>query len=693
MKRILIFTLLLVLLVSTAAAAVDYPVDSPYETYVYNSSNNPIAIPSTYQVDRIIYGTDISDVNFRDLDDIFYDGHDRLYICDAGNNRILVTDKGFSVVKILETFDNNGVADAFNAPTGIFANGENIYVADSKNGRIVMFKRDTFELVRVFEKPDVSLLGESFNYVPARLAVDKAGRIYVIAEGINQGLLCLDEEGEFTSFLGAPQVVPNFIDIIWRKIATEAQRKQMESYVPTEYDSVQIDKYGFLYVTSQTSEKIPVGKINSNGKNVLIKLRENAEYGDKAYLKKLGEATYMPRFADVALADNDVYYTLDSQTGRIFGYSEDGYMLYAFGITGSQKGTFRSPSAIEYMDGKLLVADRSKGNITVLSKTAFGAKVHKALELYNSGKYDEAESLWKEVGLDASGYTLSIIGLAKIDMQKGLYRQAMKRLKPIREHYLYTLAFSNWRDNFIRDNFIWLLLAGAAIIVVFILVRKYVFNLQSIKKVKESWIYKGFKYGNYVMFHPFDGFWDLKWEKKGNTGSATLIVVLFFFLYGLRAQFSGYVVTKTVSEEVNALYNITLMFLPLLFYVIANWCFTTLMDGKGTLTDIYIATAYALKPYVLFSIPLFILSHVLTDQEASFYQFADVVCLIWILALLFVGLMVTHDYSLPKTVLSVILILIGICLIIFILLLLVHIVQDVYQFVYNSYRELSFRFY
>ena len=141
------------------------------------------------------------------------------------------------------------------------------------------------------------------------------------------------------------------------------------------------------------------------------------------------------------------------------------------------------------------------------------------------------------------------------------------------------------------------------------------------------------------------------------------------------------------------LYGVALIFLPLCFWVIANWCITTLMDGKGTLKDIVIATCYALKPYVLLSIPMFLASHFLTADEFGFYQFADTVIMIWVFALLFLGLMVTHDYSLSKSVLSVLLILVGVCLIIFILLLLIHIIQEVYLFIYNSYTEITFRSY
>ena len=195
------------------------------------------------------------------------------------------------------------------------------------------------------------------------------------------------------------------------------------------------------------------------------------------------------------------------------------------------------------------------------------------------------------------------------------------------------------------------------------------------------------------MLPPFDGFWDQKLEKRGKLKSALLIAVLFFFLYAVRLQFSGYVATKTISDEVNVLFDVIMLLLPLLFFIIANWCFTTLMDGKGNMTDIIIATCYALKPYVVFAVPMLLFSNVLTASELPFYTVFDTIIWGWVICLLIISLMITHDYSLGKTILTVILVLIGICLIIFIILLVISIAQNIYSFVYNLYQEMTFRSY
>ena len=96
---------------------------------------------------------------------------------------------------------------------------------------------------------------------------------------------------------------------------------------------------------------------------------------------------------------------------------------------------------------------------------------------------------------------------------------------------------------------------------------------------------------------------------------------------------------------------------------------------------------------MLAAVPLFILSHVLTANEAAFYTVLDTAVMIWVLALIFFGMMTVHDYSLSKAVLTLLLTVIGICLILFIALLFINIVQDVVFFVTDIYQEITFRFY
>lgn len=705
-KRFLKFSIvfLLAIIFSFPISAVsDYQLGDIYETYVYNSDNQPCIIPETFDISKVISGESLSIGNFNKLSDVCYNGENCIFLCDSGNNRILIVDTDWNLISCISEFTYNDSIEVFNNPQGVWADKNRVYVADTGNSRIVYFNfnDNSLSINKVFDRPEIRALDDDYTYSPTRLAVDAVGRMYVVAAGINQGLLCIDENGNFQNFVGAPQVELNLFEMLWRKVASKEQLKRMESYVPTEYSAITMDSYGFLYVASQTSNSVPAGKLNSDGDNVLAKPKTKL-YGDYSYLAKK-DNSYMPHFSDIALYSSgrigeDIYFLLDSKVGKIYCYTEDGYLLCAFGVNSEQNGGFYNASAIEYIPsengGSLVITDSLKGTVTVLKETEFFCKIRSAIEFYNTGSYDSAENAWNEVQSMASSYSLATIGLAKIDLQKKDYGSAMKKLMIIREHELYSNAFSHWRDDFVRANFIKLLLGAVAVIVFVVILRKaFCKQKRLLKRIVESETYTGYRYGTYVMFHPFDGFWDLKHEKRGNIKSATLIYVLFFIIFALRLQFGGYVVTGVISSEVNVLYNVFMLLLPIIMWIVANWCFTTLMDGKGTVKDITIATAYALKPYVIFGLPMLLLSNIMTVSEVPFYNIFDAVILAWILMLLFTGLMMTHDYSLGKAIVTTVLILVGICLIIFIILLAVSIAQNVYQFFYNIYQELSFRSY
>ena len=181
------------------------------------------------------------------------------------------------------------------------------------------------------------------------------------------------------------------------------------------------------------------------------------------------------------------------------------------------------------------------------------------------------------------------------------------------------------------------------------------------------------------MFHPFDGFWDLKREKRGSFWAANILMILFALLYGLRAQFSGYIFTGALPTQINAVFETGKVLIPLF-----------LMDGEGSMRDIYTATAYSLKPYIITAVPLWLLSLCLTEEEAFIYTSLSTIVTVWTLALIFFSMMVTHDYTLSKGIITAVLTLVGICLILFIALTFTNIIQKIYDFGFDIYSEMNY---
>ena len=206
-----------------------------------------------------------------------------------------------------------------------------------------------------------------------------------------------------------------------------------------------------------------------------------------------------------------------------------------------------------------------------------------------------------------------------------------------------------------------------------------------------SRILKGLQYSLYLIFHPFKGFWDLKHEKKGNVYSAWVIVCLLSVLLILRRQFTGFILNFNKQNEMNVFVEILSVLAPLGLWCLSNWCITTLVDGEGSLKDIFITTAYALTPVVLINIPMLLLSNVMILEETVFYAVLDALSVLWAALLILIGIMTVHQFTMPKTIATIAVAVVGMIIILFLILLFVSIIQQIVSFVDLLWTELAMR--
>ena len=126
---------------------------------------------------------------------------------------------------------------------------------------------------------------------------------------------------------------------------------------------------------------------------------------------------------------------------------------------------------------------------------------------------------------------------------------------------------------------------------------------------------------------------------------------------------------------------------------VSNWALSTLFDGKGRLRDIYMAMCYALLPYILIQLPLILISHIISFDEAAYYQVLGSVSIIWCLFLVFVGLMQVHDYTPGKTIIFLFFTVFGALVMLFLILVFFSLLSDAIGFFVSLYREVAFRLY
>lgn len=190
-----------------------------------------------------------------------------------------------------------------------------------------------------------------------------------------------------------------------------------------------------------------------------------------------------------------------------------------------------------------------------------------------------------------------------------------------------------------------------------------------------------YAYPFYICMHPRDGFLELKANKKGSLAVTTIIVALWLFVEVFRRTATGYDMNNYTAED-SSLFRTSIITIMIYFMVcLSNWCFCTLLDGKGRLRDICVVAAYSLVPYIIVRFITVPLSWVLTGNESVFLNYAVIIAEVWCAAIAFSGLEEIHEYSIPKTVLAVFLTFVGLVIILFVALMLLMLFQQVYFFI------------
>lgn len=200
-----------------------------------------------------------------------------------------------------------------------------------------------------------------------------------------------------------------------------------------------------------------------------------------------------------------------------------------------------------------------------------------------------------------------------------------------------------------------------------------------------------YKFPFHVILHPFDGFWDMKYEGKGKVGIAMIILSLLVLSVVVQRQFSGFLVNFNDPRYLNSLDDMQFTVLPFFLFCIANWSITTLMEGEGKFGEIVMATGYALLPIVIVNLPLTFVSRFMTMEETPFYYLINSFAAIWFCFLLFVGIMTVHQYTPARTLITLGLTVVAMGIVVFLASLAFSMTMQIYYFIANIYRELIFR--
>ncbi|MCM1027050.1 MAG: YIP1 family protein [Roseburia sp.] len=607
-------------------------------TYAADEDKNWERTQDAYLPDKTI-----TELGLSSPEDLFIDGDNMLYIADTGNKRVVKYDiSAGTVAGILESSELTG-------PRGIFVteNGE-IYVADTGAKAVLIFDRD-FNLLNKLTRPDAPIFADT-NYEPKRVAVDGGGNVYLIGEGVYNGIIQLAKTGEFLGYFAVNDADLTFSQRLQQILFTRAQLANLMDINPTVFANVFVDQDGIVYSATSGTHRNGMKKHSTNGGNMFK-----------------SEVWSFDNLTDVYVDGDGLIYTC-AANGYINIYSKSGEEIFEFGsyvTTVDISGLFTSlPSIAVDTDGNIWAVDGTKGYLQSFKPTEYAQTVYTAMNLYEEGRYEEAMEKWNEVLKLNQMSVLAHNGVGKAYLHAEEYEASLEHFKVANNKDYYSQSFWEVRNEWIQK---WLGLILGLLIGLLVL-KKVVKEVDkrhggrlaaAEKKVKEKTgslpVWKDILYALKTPRHPMDCYYEIRKYRQGSVVASAVIYLLFFIDFMAFKTVKGFIY-QTVKVEDMDIGSIVLGFFVLLgLFIICNYLVTSINDGDGTFKQIFMIPAYGAMPAMIALLVVTCVSYVLTYNESFLLTLVLLIGIVWSVITIFIGLQTVHDYTFGETIKSIIL--------------------------------------
>ncbi len=701
--------------------------EEPYPSYILNTSDYDTyskPIPAPYTTLTVIDFNSKEAGKLSNPEDMFIDDEGKIYVADTGNNRIVVYDSDYSFLFEISSTGlySEGDLSALKEPKGVYVNPDDgaIIVADSGNSRIVEFTKYG-NLRYSYPKPEDELLAADFSYQPIKVTKDTRGFMYVANNGDSNGIMQLSSNGEFISYYGTNKVNLSFWESLSRMLWSREDRLGTVVTLPYTFTNIYSSDDGYMYATTTTETPPQVRKINIGGSDVIYAAYDFRDMSINGY------SQYNQVFCDVTVDKYNNMLIVDRMFGRIYEYDERGNNLFAFSTRGTGYGQLSYPISIETDNrGRVYVLNRSSGNITVYEPTEFANLVHEANSLYTAGRYEESMVLWEQVLERSNYYTLALINMGDILMREaslintetantsgGSGTEAENPRADLTEAELYDMAidyfyeaentehaseaFEEIRSIFLRNHF------TTIVIVVVVLLLVWV-AWTSIKRARRrkygppkerhnAWtvITGFFKRVGGVMRHPIDGFEGIRYENQGSY----LDMFFIMLLYGLMTVAGRYAVSFIYrgGTPLSVIRPVSVFFyslIPWIVVCVVNYGVTTIMYGEGRFRDVIIGGAYCHGPLMFLILPVSLLTHVLTNNEASIYSILEMLIYLWTVLLVYFCMKGVHGFHPVKAFVVFILTALGVAAVALLFFIVYGLAVQMFDFIAQFVKELIY---
>jgi len=196
-----------------------------------------------------------------------------------------------------------------------------------------------------------------------------------------------------------------------------------------------------------------------------------------------------------------------------------------------------------------------------------------------------------------------------------------------------------------------------------------------------------------IMFHPIDAFYYIKSRKKSISYISCILLLLGVVAVRIASIFiTHFPIASIQPRDTNIWLETVKLLLPVLTWVISCYAITTISEGETLLSEIFASAAYSMVPYIVFTIPLALLSRVMESNQLLLYNALNIIILAWVLLTFFLSVKTLNNYTTGQTVKVCIVSLITMLLIWAVLLLLFALSSQLIQFIWDIVMEIKMIF-
>jgi tetratricopeptide (TPR) repeat protein len=638
----------------------------PYQTYTLGTNGRIIPTQTAF----LPVGVMGKEYGLNAPQDIFYFNKE-FYIADTNNKRVLIIGEDAKEVKF----------DEFITPMGVFANEEYLFVADKGAKTVFQIKKATNEIILRITKPTSPIYGQKNDFLPIKVAVGSNDSIYIVGEGSTSGIIQVNYAGEFIGYLGINTVPLSLRKKIYNFFV---KGSNVASSIPASPTNVALGQKGSILTTNINVQET-FKRLNISGVNTLL------------------EDTFYPQvtFTDITMNFENFIYLVSSE-GYVFEYDASGRLLFTFDTKDTQMtqmlGLTSQPTGIATDDvGNLYILDKGNNSIYVYQRTVFVDLVHQAVTLFNDGKYLESKPLWEEINRQNTSFAFAHTALGMALTKEGDFESALQEFYDAKDYQGYSMAYWEIRNIAIQKNLTtWVIILIASLILL-----KLSYSLFKSTKIydkylalketlhQKKWIGE-LALSTRMLRHPADVCYLIKRKNKASYRSGFVVLFLFLLVYLVNSYGQGFLF-RTQENASNLILQILIVIGIIFLYVVVNYLISTLSDGEGRFKDIFIATSYSLMPIIIFTLPMTLISHVLTYNESFIYSFYHQIITGWTILLLILSIKNIHNYSVWETIKSILIILFGMLIVVIIGLLIYTFMGQLIDFIISIIKEVVYR--